>query len=473
LRLLKPKGLLSFIVTNKWMKSGYGEPLRRFFSEEAWIESVVDFGHAKQIFPDADVFPSIIVTRKPTTAPKPRAARLCTIPREQLRIDDLSRQIETEGVELPLEQLGVESWQLEPRGVNDLMAKLRSAGVPLAEFAGVDPYRGILTGLNQAFLIDSATRADLITADPNCERVIRRNLRGQDFDRWSFDWAGYWLICIPSSENQAWPWSEADAQAEAVFESAYPSISAHFKPYREALIKRQDQGRFWWELRSCTYWAEFDRVKIMYPEITWRAQWGLDHSNTVCNNTAYFLPSDDLWILAVANAPVTWWYSWRTAMHGKDEALRFIKDYVQTMPVPTPSDDQRSKAEATVTRLIAITESHHAMRKALLDWLRIEHAIEKASLKLQSPTDLDSDAFVAEVKRIRGRKNPLSAAALKSLRDEHARTIEPARTAAREALQLERQLSDLVNAAYGLTPDEVALLWKTAPPRMPFKHAKA
>jgi type II restriction/modification system DNA methylase subunit YeeA len=68
LRLLKPGGLLSFIVTNKWMKAGYGEPLRRFFSEKAWVRSVVDFGHAKQIFVEADVFPSIIVVEKPTEA---------------------------------------------------------------------------------------------------------------------------------------------------------------------------------------------------------------------------------------------------------------------------------------------------------------------------------------------------------------------------------------------------------------------
>ena len=70
LRVLKPGGRLSFIVTNKWMKAGYGEPLRRFFGEQAWVESVVDFGHAKQIFEDADVFPSIIVARKPTERPE-------------------------------------------------------------------------------------------------------------------------------------------------------------------------------------------------------------------------------------------------------------------------------------------------------------------------------------------------------------------------------------------------------------------
>jgi hypothetical protein len=89
-RMLKPGGLLCFIITNKWMKADYGEPLRRFFSEKAWVRSVEDFGHAKQIFEEADVFPSIILAEKPNEAPKPKAARLCTIPREQLRIDDLS-----------------------------------------------------------------------------------------------------------------------------------------------------------------------------------------------------------------------------------------------------------------------------------------------------------------------------------------------------------------------------------------------
>ncbi len=117
LKLLKPGGRLGFIVTNKWMKAGYGEPLRRFFGESAWVESVVDFGHAKQIFEDADVFPSILVFRKPTAEAPPATARVCAIPREQLRLDDLSEQIEEKGFETPRERLGGDAWTLEPPGV--------------------------------------------------------------------------------------------------------------------------------------------------------------------------------------------------------------------------------------------------------------------------------------------------------------------------------------------------------------------
>lgn len=275
------------------------------------------------------------------------------------------------------------------------------------------------------------------------------------------------MIVLKSSENHVWPWGDSGDQAQDVFQRAFPSIYDHLSRYRQSLENRQDQGRFWWELRSCAYWDRFDLPKIVYPEITWRADWGLDKDRTLCNNTAYILPSDDLWILAAANSPVSWWYAWRNAMHGKDEALRFIKDFVQGFPIPPPTDEQREAATNKVGRLIESAAQQHATRHIILDWLRVEHEIDKASMKLQSPLDLDSNAFVAEVKRIRGKRNPLSAAALKSLRDEHAQTIEPARTLAAEALTLEREISNLVNDAYGLSPDEVALIWQTAPPRMP------
>ena len=103
----------------------------------------------------------------------------------------------------------------------------------------------------------------------------------------------------------------------------------------------------------------------------------------------------------------------------------------------------------------------------MLDWLKVEYAIEKPSNKLLAATDLDSDTWVGEVKRIRGKKLSLTAAGLHTLRDEYTRTIEPARALAAETLTLERTLSDLVNQAYGLTPVEIALLRQTAPPRMP------
>ena len=103
----------------------------------------------------------------------------------------------------------------------------------------------------------------------------------------------------------------------------------------------------------------------------------------------------------------------------------------------------------------------------MLDWLRVEYGVEKPSNKLLALTDLDSDIWVGEVKRVRGKKLPLTSAGVHALRDEYTRTIEPASALAAETLQLERTVSDLVNQAYALTSAEIALMWQTAPPRMP------
>jgi len=205
----------------------------------------------------------------------------------------------------------------------------------------------------------------------------------------------------------------------------------------------------------------------MYPEISWRLEWCLDSVGTLCNNTAYLLPTDDSWVLAAANAPITWWFAWRRAIHGKDEALRFIKAFVQDLPIPRPTSEQRQAADGSVRRLIEIASCQQQTQRTLLDWLRVEYAIENPSNKLLAVTELDSDTWVGEVKRIRGKKLPLTAAGVQALRSEYTRSVEPARTLAAETLKLERTLSDLVNQAYGLTPAEIDIMWKTAPPRIP------
>ncbi|HET6574990.1 MAG TPA: hypothetical protein VFG68_15395, partial [Fimbriiglobus sp.] len=240
-----------------------------------------------------------------------------------------------------------------------------------------------------------------------------------------------------------------------------------FAQYRAKLTKRQDQGEHWWELRACAYWDRFDKPKVMYQDITWNQRFCLDADGTLCNNTVYFLPTDNPWALAVLNAPVSWWFAWRTAQHGKDEALRLFTEYLNSFPIPKPTEDARESAVTAVHRLREIATDQQSGRRTVLDWLRAEFGIDKPSQKLADVASLSADEFAAEVKKLRGRKAPLSAADHKRLRDEHAASVAPLQALAREAVQLEHRVSDLVNAAYGLTADEVRLMWDTAPPRMP------
>ncbi len=185
------------------------------------------------------------------------------------------------------------------------------------------------------------------------------------------------------------------------------------------------------------------------------------------NDATIFLPTSDFWILACLNSCVLWWLSFRLFPHKKDEALAMDIPFVEGLPVPEPNAKTRDFAEKAVSRLIELTEVEQGTRASILDWLNVQHDITEPNTKLQDPIALDSNAFVAEAQKARGKKNPLTAAGLRSLRDEYTRTIEPARSLAGEALQLEYRLHDLVNVAYGLTPEEVRLMWDSAPPRMP------
>lgn len=205
----------------------------------------------------------------------------------------------------------------------------------------------------------------------------------------------------------------------------------------------------------------------MYQEIQFHPGYALDVAGQYGNNKTFFLASHDPYLLAVLNSPLMWWHNWRYLPHMKDEALSPVAFLMDPLPIARPSDSIRSKVEAAVNRVIDIARQQRETRRTLLDWLRVEYDIAKPTTKVQSLTELDCDRFVAEVRKVRGKKRPLSATALANLRNEYARSIEPARAIAVEALILDNQISTLVNDAYGLTPEEVALIWQTAPPRMP------
>jgi Eco57I restriction-modification methylase/TaqI-like C-terminal specificity domain/Putative RNA methylase family UPF0020 len=467
IRVLRPGGLMSFIVTNKWMKADYGEPLRTFLATDSWVKLAVDFGHAKQIFEDADVFPSVILARKPTDETPPSMTKVCAIAREQLRTSDLKGQIDSEAIEVERERLGSSQWMLEPKAVHALLNTIKRNASPLKTFIELKPISGIKTGFNEAFLIDDATRRRLVEADPACSNIILRYVRGQDIARWHADWAGLWMIAMKSSGDHAWPWADANDGAEALFEATYPSLFAHFKQHEDKLRARQDQGRYWWELRTCAYWHLFESPKIIYQDITWELSFNLDTEGTLTNNTVYFLPTSDSWVLASLNSPAAWAYAWWRAQHGKDEALRYFIPFVENFPIPEPTDEQRLACDGAIKRLVEITKARQEMVRDLLDWLRSEHGIEKPGLKLQSPLPLSEEEFIAEVRTRRGRRRPLGVAEHRTLKEEYQRLLPPRRAEAAEALGLEQQIAALVDDAYGLLPQDVRLLWETAPPRMP------
>jgi hypothetical protein len=468
LRLLRRGGRLSFVVTNKWIKAGYAAKLRQRLGSDTWLEAVIDFGHAKKFFPDADVMPCVIVARRPDpTLEPPTQVPVAVIPRDLVDMGGLGEQVRTATFFIPRENLAAESWLLEPPEVAALMAKIRRAGVTLKEYAGVGPRRGVLTGDNEAFVIDGATRERLIREDPRSEEVIKPYLRGQDIDRWVSDWAGQWMIFA----------------RHGIDIDAYPAVKAHLGRFRRQLeprpaewqpteaepewIGRKPGSYSWYEIQDNTaYVDEFSRRKIVYQEIQYHPTYALDSSSLFTNNKCCFIVSDDLWILAVLNSPLMWWHNWRFLGHAKDEALTPQGFQMELVPVAAGSAFDQTARDA-VGKLQDICAKNHDTRRLLFDWYRDCLEISAIPNALRDPFALDVKQFVAAIRHARGSRRPCSAALVSALRQEYETTVLPAGRRLAEAARLERTLSDLVNQAYGLTAEEIALMWRTAPPRMP------
>ncbi|HRI70468.1 MAG TPA: Eco57I restriction-modification methylase domain-containing protein [Polyangium sp.] len=469
--VLKPGGRLGFVVANKWLRGGYAEPLRKLLASETTLETLVDFGHAP-IFPDADAFPCILtLVKRMPNAEAPHDVQVTMFPREELHATEIPDYVARHGYAVPQNRLGATPWSLEPPALDMLMAKIRAAGVPLTQYAGVKPYRGILTGFNDAFIIDTAKRNRLVAEDPKSAEVIKKHLRGQDIERWAPRWNDTWLIQIPSSGDRDWPWKGlAEDAAESRFALEFPAIHKHLKEYEDALRKRTDQGRYWWELRSCAYYEVFEKNKIIYQEIQFHPAYAFDVSGLFVTNKVFILPTADTWLLTVCNSPLMWWFCWRYLPHMKTETLSPTGVKMEALPIASPSSSTREQAEAAVTKLIALKKADDASRAAVLDSLRLQYDVTEAGNKLTDFAQLDIEAFVKEVLKRRPKSaGKLKAADLKSLREMYGDEALPMQARGLEALGLERQVGQLVNDAYGLTAEDVALLWNTAPPRMPFK----
>ncbi|MEB3231114.1 MAG: DNA methyltransferase [Leptolyngbyaceae bacterium] len=464
LNILRSNGLLSYIVTNKWLRAGYGEPLRKFFSENSVFEQIIDFGHAP-IFQDADVFPCIVSVRKPENEETDKenledseSVRICPIERESLERINLPQHVNQEGYSVPWQRFDNSPWSLERTEVGDLIVKVEAVGIPLKELISVKPYRGVYTGYNPAFYITDDIKNQILKDDPNSIEVIKPYFRGQDIKRWSSEWKKLWLI-----------FAKWDFDIEQ-----YPAIASWLSTHKEALEKRPEvkQGRYPWYALSryaAEFWELFQEPKIMIQRIAFHPRISFDGEGIFINDSAIMLPSTDYWALACLNSPIAWYYCFRNFPHKKDEAIAMDIPYVEALPTAPPTEEIRAEVEPAVQRLIDITKANQGATRDVLDWLQLEHGIEKPGNKLSDFATLTFDDFHKEVKKRRPKAaGNLGPKDLKTLKEAYGDYAHPVQDRRAEGLKLEHRISNLVNQAYGLTPEEIDLMWKTAPPRMPF-----
>jgi hypothetical protein len=355
------------------MRAAYGERLRTYLFYATHPRVILDFGDAPLFTSIA--YPCILVAEKIRSVqkgglPNPeqfaipeRIKQLLDTPDRSLRVHtwnpgrpllDFPDIFERDALALKQRELKPDGWRLESPAKLRLLEKLRAAGRPLGDYVRGRFYYGIKTGLNEAFVVDRATRDRLIAEHPSSAEVLKPFLRGRDVKRWRCEFAGQYLIRIESSENVRHPWSgKSDREAERIFAKTYPAIHAWFEAMRDALIKRYDQGQYFWELRSCDYWREFEQPKVIYPDIYEHQSFAWDVEGFYSGNTAYFIPTNEQWLTGLLNSSCIEWFYGQIANRVRGGYLRAFSDYMRQIPIPSATPSQQKEITALVDKILA------------------------------------------------------------------------------------------------------------------------
>ena len=355
-QILRPGGWISFITSNSFTKRKYAEKLRSHLPDNLTITTLIDFGEVN-IF-DATVEPYVLVGRK---APPPDDAtvnghnlypvltrnigRSANVAQVREELHQLPEYLNHEVSTFSQSTLRSSLWRIEDEDIHDLYQALMQRGQTLFDFTNGHIYRGLVTGLSQAFELSEAQRVTLIRSDPNSEHVIRPYLRGRNIRRWSQEYSALYIIAIQNSDDadatNAWRDATSEKEATEIFASAYPALHDHLRQYEPKLRVRQDRGRYWWELRACTYYNNFHPSKIVWPEFARSIRFSFDKTGSYMNNKCYFTPTEVVWLLAILNSELIEFLLCQIGNTPRGAFGQLYQHYMRQLPVVTPQPEQQ------------------------------------------------------------------------------------------------------------------------------------
>ncbi len=336
--LLEEGGVLGFIVSNKWLRAEYGEPLREFLARNVKIKEIRDYTGCN-VFPSARVDPMTIIFQKS----KPTEPYEFCVYKEK------------EGVQITVSStiLSARPWILEREEVHQIKRKLEAVGKPLREW-DVKIYRGVLTGYNDAFIIDTQTRNRILA---NCkdeeerrrtEEIIKPVLRGRDIERYRYKWAGLWIILATKHTTTS-------------------CILNYLERHKEALERRAGDQE-WYELQAPPSREKINLLlmdKIGYSDIGLR--FAFIPSGIVGLNTTYFIiPYGEdrerilLYLLGLLNSKLIMFYYLNTAQVLSESTTRGFSIYIEQLPIPPITPQNQHLADQIVQRvdqILSLTQS--------------------------------------------------------------------------------------------------------------------
>jgi hypothetical protein len=338
-RLLCKQGVLTYITSNKWMRAGYGKNLRQFFLDQTYIGQLLDFGDSP-IFSEATTYTNILLLGKGETTNSPKIWDLSSAYRKATSLNQMLEENEP-GISLFSNDAFVIASPIMAR----IKERVKMVGTPLKQW-DITIYRGIITGFNEAFIIDGALKNELIAQDPNSAEILKPILRGRDIKRYRADFSDLWMIVAKYGSYKT-------------LAKVYPAIFRHLEMY-ETQLKKRGQCRYanssrvnsgeypgqhhWLELDNNLrdeYLGEFEKEKIVFAEIVFDSAFYFDDTKVYPEATAFVLTGDRIKCLTALLNSELLTFVFRAFYAGGDlrgNTFRYKKTFLQNLPVIKPDN---------------------------------------------------------------------------------------------------------------------------------------
>ena len=336
-KLLKQGGHLCYITSNKWMRAGYGEKTRGFFTSKTNPKLLIDFAGV-QIFESATVDTNILLLAKEENAHK---TQCCTTGKEiKDCLNNLSDYVQQHSSEMDFS--GSESWIILSKIEQSIKRKIESVGTPLKDW-NINIYRGVLTGCNEAFIISTDKRNEILD---NCntederkrtDELIRPILRGRDIKRYGYDWANRWLIATFPSRH--YDIEDYPSIKEYLLSFGIERLEQTGKVHTvngEKIKARKKTNNKWFETQdSISYWEDFYKPKICWASVG-ESYYSLIPADKMLLDTNYFFAVDNPeYLLGFLNSKlIIYWINSEDTQIGNGGAYRHYKYNLEKLRIP-------------------------------------------------------------------------------------------------------------------------------------------
>ncbi len=386
--LLKEKGFNAFITSNKYARAKYGAKLRELLLKKTTIVSYMEL-NALKVFESAAVDTSIMNFIKQTPPKDKESSFKYYEPTPDDKNDLKSAR------SLPMKQnaLSTESFIFADATLLDLRDKMESVGTPLKDW-DIQIYRGILTGCNEAFIITTEKREEILNAcktqeeRKRTEALIKPILRGKDIKRYSYEWAGEWVINTHNGYT-----SNLKFKIPPIDIEKYPAIKTHLDAHWNTIATRCDQGDTPYHLRNCAYLEDFEKEKIVYGEIVQEPRFYLDNGECelgyfYAEATSFILTGEHLrYLLGMLHSKlITFAFKVFYAGGGLGESgYRYKKAFIERLPIPQITPQNQKLADKITDCAKAILEAKEKDPKA--NTQKLEKEIDALVYQLYNLTD--------------------------------------------------------------------------------------